>query len=46
VALEAGWDRAGRSLWRLFVRGAEVPGRWVVIDRRFRPARGSGRSPR
>jgi hypothetical protein len=38
VALEAGWDKAGRSLWRLIVHGADVPGRWIVVAREFWPA--------
>lgn len=38
MALGTGWDREGRSLYRLIVHGAEVPGRWVVVDREFRPA--------
>jgi hypothetical protein len=34
------------EVWELTVRGAELPGRWVVVDREFRPAPGSGRAPR
>jgi hypothetical protein len=30
-----GWD--GVALWRLHVRGVEVPGRWVVVAREFIP---------
>jgi hypothetical protein len=25
------------AVWRLTVHGAEVPGRWIVVDREFRP---------
>jgi hypothetical protein len=38
VALCIGHDPAGRSVWTLSVHGEDVPGRWVVIDREFRPA--------
>jgi hypothetical protein len=31
-------DAGGVALWRLIIRGAELPGRWIVIDRQFRPA--------
>ena len=32
-----GWDPAGLAVWRLTVDGADVPGRWVIIDGRFVP---------
>jgi hypothetical protein len=38
TALSAGWDAAGRALWTLSVHGGDLPGRWVVVDRVFRPA--------
>jgi hypothetical protein len=38
MAPGTGWDDPGRLLYRLTVRGAELPGRWVVVDREFRPA--------
>jgi hypothetical protein len=38
MALGTGWDDEGRLLYRLILYGAEVPGRWVVVDREFRPA--------
>jgi hypothetical protein len=38
MALGTGWDGEGRSLYRLIVHGAEVPGR-CVVDREFVPAR-------
>jgi hypothetical protein len=25
------------AVWRLTIKGMEVPGRWVIIDRRFVP---------
>jgi hypothetical protein len=38
TALAAGRDAAGRALWTLNVHDAELPGRWLVVDREFRPA--------
>jgi hypothetical protein len=32
-----GWDADGSALWSLTIHGARVPGRWVIIDRRFVP---------
>jgi hypothetical protein len=34
------------AVWRIIVHGHELPGRWVIIDREFRPARQDGRQPR
>jgi hypothetical protein len=39
VAISVGRDAAGCALWELVVHDAVVPGRWVVIDREFHPAR-------
>jgi hypothetical protein len=39
VAISVGRDDAGRTLWELVVHDAIVPGRWVVVDREFHPAR-------
>ncbi len=39
MALASSWDNEGRSLYRLIVHGAEVPGRFVVVDREFRPVK-------
>jgi hypothetical protein len=39
TALAAGWDAAGRALWTLKVHDVDLPGRWVVVDREFVPAR-------
>jgi hypothetical protein len=33
-----GWDDQGRAVWTLTVRGQLLEGRWVIIDREFRPA--------
>jgi hypothetical protein len=38
TALSARWDAERRALWTLNVHGADLPGRWVVIDREFVPA--------
>jgi hypothetical protein len=46
LALPVGRDDDVVELWRLIIHGAEVPGRWVVIDREFRPAHEVGRGPR
>ena len=35
IAYPAGRTEDGLELWRLVVSGAEVPGRFVVIDRQF-----------
>jgi hypothetical protein len=32
-----GWDPAGLPVWRLTVEGDDVPGRWIIVDREFRP---------
>jgi hypothetical protein len=32
-----GWDRAALAVWRLTVDDADVPGRWIIGDREFRP---------
>jgi len=32
------WNQAGLAVWRLILGKAEVPGRWVIIDRQFRQA--------
>jgi hypothetical protein len=39
MALCVGCDATSLALWALSVRDADVPGRWVVVDREFRPAR-------
>jgi hypothetical protein len=39
TASRLGSDEAGLAVWRLNIRGADLGGRWIVIDRRFVPAR-------
>ena len=36
-----GWNPDGLAVWRLTVHGADVPGRWVIIDGRFVPVEGA-----
>ena len=38
-ALCTGRDATGIAVWRLVVHNATVPGRWIVVDREFRPVR-------
>ncbi len=38
TAICVGSDAAGMAVWRLSIRGAELPERWIVVDREFRPA--------
>jgi len=38
TASRLGSDPAGLAVWRLTVRGADLGGRWIVIDREFVPA--------
>jgi hypothetical protein len=40
IASCIGWDTAGLAVWRLTVDGDDVPGRWVIVDREFRPVEG------
>jgi hypothetical protein len=37
-----GWDSAGLAVWWLTVDGDDVPGRWFIVDREFRPVRDEG----
>jgi hypothetical protein len=39
-------DDAGLAVWRLVVRGEDVPGSFVIMDRQFIPAHETGRRPR
>jgi hypothetical protein len=32
------WDENGLAVWALTVGGQPIAGRWVIIDREFRPA--------
>jgi hypothetical protein len=36
MASQAGRTEDGLALWRLSENGADVPGRWVIVDREFR----------
>ena len=36
IASEIGWTEGGLAVWALRVHGADVPGRWVIVDREFR----------
>jgi hypothetical protein len=38
MALCRGWDENGFAVWTLTVHGEVLPGRWVIIDKRFVPA--------
>jgi hypothetical protein len=40
------WVPNGLAVWSLKVRGRAIAGRWVIIDRQFKPAQGNGRVPR
>jgi hypothetical protein len=40
IANCAGRDAAGLAVWKLTVRKVELPGRWVIVDREFRPVAG------
>jgi hypothetical protein len=44
MALCVGADGEGRAVWQLSIPRAELPGRWVVIDREFRRATSPGRA--
>lgn len=33
-----GCDDRGRSIWRLTIRGHGHRARWLIVDRKFRPA--------
>jgi hypothetical protein len=37
MASEIGRTEGGLAVWGLHVHDADVPGRWVIIDRRFVP---------
>jgi hypothetical protein len=39
MALCTGRDATGIAVWRLVVHDAAVAGRWIVVDREFRPVR-------
>jgi len=35
IASEIGRTEGGLAVWSLWVHGADVRGRWVIVDRRF-----------
>jgi hypothetical protein len=37
IAMAGGWTEDGLAVWQLTVQGVAVPGRWVIVDREFRP---------
>jgi hypothetical protein len=45
LASGVGWDGDGLAVWRLTIKGVEVPGRWAIIDREFRPVKGTVGEP-
>jgi hypothetical protein len=32
------WDESGLAVWRLNIGGQPIEGRWIIVDREFRPA--------
>jgi hypothetical protein len=38
MAGEVGRTDGGLALWKLTIHGFELPGRWIIVDREFRPA--------
>jgi hypothetical protein len=40
MASPVGRTEGGLAVWRLVIRGADVPGRWILVDREFRPVEG------
>jgi hypothetical protein len=46
TAYEAGWTEAARATWRLTVDDADVPGRWVIVNRESRPVEEAPANPR
>ena len=40
MAFGTGRTEDGLKVWKLHVHGDDVPGRWVIVDREFRPAPG------
>jgi hypothetical protein len=41
MASTIGWTEGDLAIWSLRVHGADVPGRWVIVDRRFVPVEGA-----
>jgi hypothetical protein len=32
------WDENGLAVWQILIRGQPIKGRWVIVDREFKPA--------
>jgi len=32
------WDENGLAVWTLRIGKQEIPGRWIIVDREFKPA--------
>ena len=32
------WDGNGLAIWTIRIGKQEIPGRWIIVDREFRPA--------
>ncbi len=43
MAVSVGWGEGQVALWELTVADVELPGLWVVVDRRFHSAYEDGR---
>ena len=41
MAFGTGRTEDGLKVWKPHVHGADVPGRWVIIDRQFVPVEGT-----
>jgi hypothetical protein len=33
------WNATGLAVWKIFIGKQELPGRWIIVDREFQPAR-------
>jgi hypothetical protein len=31
------WDEKGLAVWTLRIGKEEIPGRWIIVDREFKP---------
>jgi hypothetical protein len=40
MAPRIGRTEGGLAVWGLYVDGADVPGRWIIVDREFWPVEG------
>jgi hypothetical protein len=37
MASEVGWTEGGQAVGKLTIHGADVPGRWLIVDRESSP---------